>query len=127
MSESTKSRPSSHLGELTSAWKRIPPERRQEKRVLTLLGILLLEVAIAGYNWWHWPAWAWGTAGYFGGHFAAGDYRRLILNSIGAALKDAAELAGKVAAAARSVRGSVWAILGRNGTSDPPRDQEPPA
>jgi hypothetical protein len=110
----------SHLAQVTQAWAKIPPQRRQEKRVLTLVGILLLELAIVGYNWWHWPAWAWGVAGYFGGHFAAGDYRRLILNGIAAGLKDAAELAGRVAAAGKAVRRAIWSILGKNGNGSPP-------
>ena len=113
--------PASNMAKVTTEWQKIPVARRDAKRFMTLLGILLIELAVVSngelWPWWRWswPSWTrWILFG-FGCHAFAGDYRRLVIDWITAALKDGVGLAGSIAEAAKAVRAAIASVLGKNG------------
>lgn len=110
-------RPRSHRVEATQRFKRIPPERRLEKRITSEIGILLLVLAWGGAREWHWHWAAWAACLFGGGHAIAGDHRRFIVDWILGVFKDAGELAGGLATAAKTIRGAIATLLGKGNGS----------
>lgn len=112
----------SHVGQVTEEWAKIPPQRRREKRLMSLVGLLLIELAYAGAREWDWPWGYWFACGGFGFHALAGDHRRLLFSWFVAALKDAARLAREIGSAAREIRKGIDGVRGKNGNGEPPAD-----
>jgi len=96
-------------GEVAQHRATIPKATRRAKLYLTLLGVAC---CLAAYVGWRvgWSSWAWGTLGFFGANYIAGDYRRLVFRSLFAILSDTADFVTRGAAKVREIKDALLSL-----------------